>query len=595
MEAIGAASAAIGGLAVKATDSYADFEQLVGGVETLFGASADIIKDYADNAYETAGMSANTYMETVTGFSASLLQGLEGDTAAAAEVANQAVVDMSDNANKMGTDVELIQNAYQGFAKQNYTMLDNLKLGYGGTAAEMARLVNDSGVLGDAIEVDANTINSVSFDKIVEAIHVVQENMGIAGTTADEAAETISGSIASMKAAGENLITGLANGNADVKTLVEDFVETAQTAGNNFITAFETALDQMPVLIDNIIPSALDLIVEAAETVLPKIVESGSKIISSLIDGISENKDKISETAVNTVVFLLDSILGELPKVVETAGKLLTSLANGIIDALPQLSETAIETIITLAEMLLAPSSIQTFNETALELIIMLVNGLGDAIPQLILAAEEIILGFVEYMLDPGNIGKLMEMSVELVGAIANGLIKSVGTLVTAVLDLISEILYAFGDTDWGEIGKNIVDGLLNGLKKAWSSLTGWFSNAWDGLVGGVKNLLGINSPSRVFGDIGQNMALGVGEGWMKTFAGIKDDIDSDMNFDFSTSSARTSLPGIGLNYNDGYGGLASGGGTVNVTQNIYAQKMTPSEVFTEAQYQFKKAVLSGV
>ena len=202
----GAAATAVSALAKSAVDGYAEYEQLVGGVETLFKDSADVIQGYADEAYKTAGMSANAYMETVTGFSASLLQGLQGDTAKAAEIANQAVIDMSDNANKMGTDMTMIQNAYQGFAKQNYTMLDNLKLGYGGTQSEMARLINDSGVLGDAMTVTAETVNSVSFDKIIEAIHVVQTNMGITGTTAKEAATTIQGSISSMQGALENLM-----------------------------------------------------------------------------------------------------------------------------------------------------------------------------------------------------------------------------------------------------------------------------------------------------------------------------------------------------------------------------------------------------
>ncbi len=206
LAATGAAAAGIGILSKKAIECYADYEQLTGGVETLFKDSADVVMQYADNAYKAAGMSANAYMETVTSFSASLLQGLDGDTAKAAEIANQAIVDMSDNANKMGTSMDMIQNAYQGFAKQNYTMLDNLKLGYGGTQAEMARLINESGVLGDSMTVTAETVNSVSFDKIIEAIHVIQDKMEITGTTAKEASTTIQGSISAMSAAweGEN-------------------------------------------------------------------------------------------------------------------------------------------------------------------------------------------------------------------------------------------------------------------------------------------------------------------------------------------------------------------------------------------------------
>lgn len=226
-------TAAIGSLAKASIGSYADYEQLIGGIETLFKESQNKVMEYANNAYKTAGLSANEYMETATSFSASLLQGLGGDTEKAAEYANKAITDMSDNANKMGTDMGLIQNAYQGFAKQNYTMLDNLKLGYGGTQEEMARLVNESGVLGAAIKVDAKTINDVSFDKIIQAIHIVQERMGIAGTTAKEASETISGSVASFKATWKNLLVGLADDDQNLNTLWENFIGSGETVIRN--------------------------------------------------------------------------------------------------------------------------------------------------------------------------------------------------------------------------------------------------------------------------------------------------------------------------------------------------------------------------
>ncbi len=238
----GAAVASVGALTKSAIESYSSYEQLAGGVETLFKDSAKTVKDYADNAYKTSGLSANEYMETVTSFAASLLQGLGGDTEEAAKMADVAITDMSDNANKMGTDMASIQYAYQGFAKQNYTMLDNLKLGYGGTQAEMARLINDSGVLGDTIDVTAKTVNNVSFDKIIEAIHVVQERMGITGTTALEAATTIEGSVNSAKAAWTNLVTGLGNENADLDRLVKELIESASTAAGNVIPRIEQIL-----------------------------------------------------------------------------------------------------------------------------------------------------------------------------------------------------------------------------------------------------------------------------------------------------------------------------------------------------------------
>lgn len=247
----------------QSLSNYADYEQLTGGVETLFKDSAGIVKDYANNAFKTAGMSANDYMETVTSFSASLLQGLDGDTAKAANIADMAIKDMSDNANKMGTDMGLIQNAYQGFAKQNYTMLDNLKLGYGGTQAEMARLINDSGVLGNEIEVTAKTVNDVSFDKMIEAIHVVQDEIGITGTTAAEAADTIEGSKNAMQAAWQNLLRGLADEDADLGAMFDTFMDSAETYLNNILPRVETLVDR-----------AVDFIKEKLEEKFPKTMEA---------------------------------------------------------------------------------------------------------------------------------------------------------------------------------------------------------------------------------------------------------------------------------------------------------------------------------
>ena len=246
---------AVVSISKQAIESYAEYEQLVGGVETLFKDSADIIQDYASQAYKTAGISANQYMSQATSFSASLLQGLGGDTKKAAEIANMAIIDMSDNANKMGTSMEMIQNAYQGFAKQNYTMLDNLKLGYGGTKSEMARLVKESGILGKAGEdlTAKNLDQKVSFDQIIKAINQVQQNMGITGTTSREASSTIEGSVKSMKAAWGNLLTAIADDNKDMKKSVNEFVNSTITAAKNLVPRIKTSVDGIKKLINSIV------------------------------------------------------------------------------------------------------------------------------------------------------------------------------------------------------------------------------------------------------------------------------------------------------------------------------------------------------
>ena len=278
-----AATAAVIGLGKASLDAYADYEQLVGGVETLFKDSADEIFQYASVAYKTAGLSANQYMEQATSFSARLIQGLGGDTAKAAQYADKAITDMADNANKMGTSIEMIQSAYQGFAKQNYTMLDNLKLGYGGTASEMARLINDSGVLGKNIKVTASTVNSVSFDKMIEAIHKVQENLGITGTTAKEAADTISGSVNSMKSAWQNLLTGVASDDIDFSKLVDNFIESFSNVLKNIQPRIKKIAQGISKLVSELGPVIAKMLPEFVNDVFPAIVEAVIQIVTALV------------------------------------------------------------------------------------------------------------------------------------------------------------------------------------------------------------------------------------------------------------------------------------------------------------------------
>lgn len=313
------AAQSVGALFASAFNEYATYEQLVGGVETLFKGSADVVQQYAADAYQTAGMSANEYMDTVTSFSASLISGLGGDTAQAAEVANVAITDMADNANKMGTDMESIQNAYQGFAKQNYTMLDNLKLGYGGTQSEMIRLINDSGVLEDEI----TSLDGVSFDTMIAAIHKVQQNMGITGTTAAEAASTVEGSMNSMKSAWTNMLTSLGTGNtATVQTAVQNLVNTAY----NFIVN-----NALP-LIGTIATSIGTLIVENA----PNIMASISSLLQQAVTWLTENRAVIGETVGNFLTDAVTMIVENAPGILAAIGSLLVEVISTIAANLPE-------------------------------------------------------------------------------------------------------------------------------------------------------------------------------------------------------------------------------------------------------------------
>lgn len=294
--AAGAAGAAIVGLTNQAVQGYAETEQLVGGVETLFKANAEMVQNFANQAYQTSGLSANAYMETVTSFSASLIQSLEGDTEKAASVADQAIRDMSDNANKMGTDITMIQNAYQGFAKQNYTLLDNLKLGYGGTKEEMERLLEDAEKIS-GIEYDLS-----SFADITAAIHVMQEEMGIAGATAAEASSTIQGSVASMKAAWQNLTVGFADENANIDVLLDNFLDSVETVAENVLPVVVRVLENIFGTLQERGPDMVEAgaellgkIAAGAVKAIPGIVASIPLIIEAFVGGFKESWPEIVE------------------------------------------------------------------------------------------------------------------------------------------------------------------------------------------------------------------------------------------------------------------------------------------------------------
>ena len=305
-----------------AVEGYGEYEQLVGGVETLFGSSAQKVQDYANNAYKTAGLSANAYMETVTSFSASLLQSMGNDTEAAAEKANLAITDMSDNANKMGTDMQSIQNAYQGFAKQNYTMLDNLKLGYGGTKEEMQRLIDDANAL-NAAQGNYTNYTIESYADIVDAIHTVQTEMGITGTTAKEASTTVEGSVNAMKGAWANFVTGLGNQNADIADLSAQLIESVGTVAENVLPVIETVLTNIADTVKEQGPEMISQFVGYAIDKLPEVVALGLQMVLALVKGLAQN----------------------LPKLINGALEMIDTIAGALYDALPDIAEVGVEIV----------------------------------------------------------------------------------------------------------------------------------------------------------------------------------------------------------------------------------------------------------
>ena len=502
--AVGAASAGVAALGTACINAYADYEQLVGGVETLFKDSADTIQTYADNAYKTAGLSANEYMETVTSFSASLLQSLDGDTEKAAAAADLAITDMADNANKMGTAMESIQNAYQGFAKQNYTMLDNLKLGYGGTKEEMQRL------LADAEKLSGVKYDLSSYADIVEAIHVIQTEMGITGTTAKEASTTIQGSVASMKAAWANLMVGMADDTQNFDMLLSNFIESIGTVADNLLPRIGIVIEGMGKLVAGLAPEIASALPTLTNELLPNLVELGVQSISALVQGIQENGDSLAAGALSIVGTLAEGIAELLPMVADTAASLAVSLADGLTESLPNIIPIAIETISTLVENL--TENANTVIDAGIQIILALGEGLIDALPQLIETVPQIVINIANVIND--NAPKLVDTALYLITRLAVGLVQAIPTLVVNIPKIIEAIVAAFMAFQWLNLGKQLIDGVANGVKKAGESMATAAKNAFskfkakitgsevatelknigkyiiDGIVGGIKSSL---------------------------------------------------------------------------------------------------------
>jgi phage-related protein len=494
--AMGAGVVALSALTKASLDAYAQYEQLIGGVNTLFNetdlsleeyaksvgktteevlvewsnltAGGRIVANNAREAFRTAGLSANEYMETVTSFSASLIQSLEGDTVEASKKADMAIIDMADNANKMGTSIDMIQNAYQGFAKQNYTMLDNLKLGYGGTQEEMKRLLADAEKLS-GIEYDIS-----SYADVVDAIHVIQEEMGIAGATAEEASTTIQGSLASMKASWQNLLTDLATGEQEwIDESIKNFTDSVVTVSGNVLPRIQQIFkgiaelvkqlvpqitSMLPAMIEEVlpplleatalliqgladaIPDLLDLLLE----VLPEFIELGVEIVDSILEGIMDNIGKMGTSATQIVVNLTTGILQLLPKFLEVGAKLIVSIIQGISQSLPQIIQTITSVALQLVDVLI--QNLPLFIESGLQLIVSLTQGILDALPDLLAKMPEIIQQLVEALLN--SIDLIIEAGVQLLTALVENLDEIINAIVAVLPQIITAIVTALTSED---------------------------------------------------------------------------------------------------------------------------------------------------
>ncbi|MEQ3102962.1 hypothetical protein AAA074_07050 [Coprococcus comes] len=486
------ATAAIGKALASTISEGAALEQSLGGIETLFKDSADKVKANAAKAYQTAGMSANDYMELTTSFSASLLSSLAGDTSKAADVADMAMVDMSDNANKMGTNMEDIKNAYQGFAKQNYTMLDNLKLGYGGTKSEMERL------LADAQKISGVEYNIDNLSDVYSAIHVIQGELDITGTTAKEAATTISGSFNSLKAAAQNVMGQITLG-MDVGPALNQLATTLVTfAVGNLIPAIWNIVSALPSAIVTFI-SALgpqlftavsELIPQIASgisTGIPMLYESAMQLIGQFRTGIQEQLPTLLQKGVDFVVNIANGILQNLPQIIVMAGRIITYFANTIISSLP------------------------TILSTGASLLLRFVNGIINNLPQIVRAAATAIVRFVASI--GMNLPQILQSGITIIGKLAAGLIRAIPNLVGQIPAVIGAIVRTFGSENWGSIGLNIIKGIASGLSSAAHMLWDAVKSVLGSFKDNVLSFFGIHSPSRWGVFVGKMIDAGVANG----------------------------------------------------------------------------------
>ena len=423
-----AGAAAVSALTTLAINSYADYEQLVGGVETLYKDSAAKVQQYAADAYKTSGMTANEYMTTATSYAAALVSSLGGDTEQAAELSNMAVSDMADNWNKFGSSANSVQDAYNGFAKGQFQLLDNLKLGYGGTKEEMERLLDDANKL-NAAQGKYTDYSIDSFSDIILAIHDIQTEYDITGTTAKEASTTISGSLSAAKAAWANLVTGVADDNANFEQLISNFVDSATTAASNIIPRIEVALNGAAKLIESLVPPIMAELPGLIETVLPKLARSAVNIVQKLVSEIKANAGKLIDSAV----------------------QIITVLGNGIYQMLPTVAQSALQIILTMVSKL--NENLPQMLDTAGRMLIAFVQGISNHLPDIVKAAGSII-------------GTLLTYFVNHLPEIVNGALK---------------------------MGGAIVDGIMQGISAAWDGLVSWFNGIFNRLFGNLSVNVNVN------------------------------------------------------------------------------------------------------
>ena len=536
--AAGIGAAIVQGISASLNEGGA-LQQSMGGIETLFKDSASTVQNYAKQAYQNAGVSANTYMEQVTSFSASLINSLGGDTAKAAEYANTAMNDMSDNANKFGTDMESIQNAYQGFAKQNYTMLDNLKLGYGGTKEEMERLISDASKMTDEQEKlnlyveDGN----LDFSNIVAAISVVQSHLGVTGTTAKEAATTFTGSFGMMKASAQDFLaslTGVTDSEGEAILNIKESLSNLISSTGTFVFG-------------NLVPMVANIVQAFPQVIVETWLEHGDEATQCAVTWINNMASGLSEGLPNLLNQALPMLVQFTGSLRENAGELITAglnmikqLAQGIANSLPVLIENIPQIVTNICGII--NDNAPNILATGVQVIGTLLLGILQAIPTLVMNIPQIVEAIVS-VITAGGWSTLGSNIIQWFSSGISALASLPGQVFQGIVDIAKSTLKAGGN--WAEVGANIIRGIVGGLKANISSIIDTMKSIASSALDTVKSFLGIKSPSRVFAnEVGKYIPMGIAMGITANTSSLKDAMDE-------ISSDAISQASIGLSSNE--------------------------------------------
>lgn len=575
--AVGAAATGIAVLTKNALNNYAEYEQLVGGAKLMFGEAYDYIADKAKNAYSTVQMSQNDYLQQVNGFATGLKTALGGNERAAAELADRIINAEADVVAATGNSQEAVQNAFNGIMKSNYTMLDNLQIGITPTKEGFQEVIdkvndwNDANGRATAYQIE-NLADCQS--ALVDYIEMV----GMQGYASREAADTIQGSVASMKGAWSNLLTGIADDNADFMALTGNFVDSVVAVGKNIIPRISVILGGISQLVSSASTTIIPMVITTITDNLPMLLQAAVTLVGALGQGIIDNLSAITQAAIDILFFLANGLIENLPtlidgivqvtltivqmltspdfltQLIETAILLIMTLAQGLIDAIPQL----IAAVPLIIGNLLAAIIVELPNiiQMGIDLLFALIDGIIKCIPELVAAVPTLIIAFINGIVN--NLDKIILAGPQIIVSLITGIIGAIPELIAAVPRIIAAIADTIRNYDWGGIGKNIVRGLKNGIAGMWDNIKSWFSDKVNGLVSGVKKILGIASPSKVFAGIGGFMAEGLGEGFDDQFKSVKKDIEGNMSFDAGTITADANII---RNYTSGsYGGGGDSG-----------------------------------